>query len=76
LVPINRPVKPKLKVVPAGKAHFIEVPTSAAGDLLGYLRRHGVRAAPPEPCFSGMDRIELARGADPEAIQGLLDRWV
>ena len=71
----NRPPKPRLEVASAGKRHYIQVPTRNAADLLGYLRRHGVHAAPPEPCSADVDNIELGRKVDAAAVQELLDRW-
>jgi len=71
----GRSRKSRLTVATAGKVHYIEAPSDRATALHEYLRRHGVRAAPPEPCASGLDTIELIPGADLAAVQGLLNRW-
>ena len=65
----------KLKVVTAGKRRYIDVPSTKAADLHGYLRAHGVQSSPPEPSSTGIDCIELTGGTDPKAIQALLDKW-
>lgn len=65
----------KLQVTSAGHQHYIEVPATDAAALHGYLRQHGIWAGHPEPCYSNVDTIELARGANAAAIQALLDRW-
>jgi hypothetical protein len=67
--------KPKLRVESEGRRHFITVPSGLAGDLHTYLRRNGVRSAPPEPQSTDVDNIELARDADVPRVQNLLDAW-
>lgn len=67
--------RPKLQVLMAGKRRYISVPSRHAGDLLAFLRSHGVRSAPPEPDSTGFDSIELPRDTDTAAVQQLLDGW-
>jgi hypothetical protein len=72
----KQPQRSKLQVTSAGHLHYIQVPAAEAAALQGYLRQHGVWAGQPEPCYSNVDTIELARGANAAAIQELLNRWV
>jgi hypothetical protein len=65
----------KLQVTSAEGVRYIEVPTTEAPSLQGYLLQNGVRAGHPERCCSKVDTIELGRGVDTATIQGLLDRW-
>jgi hypothetical protein len=58
-----------------GKRHFISVPSGRANDLHNYLRSNRVRSAPPEPAFTGVDSIELAKDIDVGGVQELLDAW-
>jgi hypothetical protein len=62
-------------VATSGEIRYIEVPTNKSLALQGYLRRHGIRAAPPERCCTNVDTIELAKGVDTATIQKLLDSW-
>jgi hypothetical protein len=68
-------VRSKLRVTSSEGMHYIEVPAAEALALQGHLLRNGVRAAPPERCYSQVDTIELGSGVDTDAIQRLLDRW-
>ncbi|MCI0461031.1 MAG: hypothetical protein L0Z62_29130 [Gemmataceae bacterium] len=74
-MPSHRVRKPKLTVATSGTTHYIEVPSQTSAALRAYLCGHGVRALPAEPCASHLDTIELGRGTDLSAVQGLLDRW-
>lgn len=67
--------KPKLRVETEGRRRYISVPSRLAGDLHAYLRRNGVRSAPPEPQSTDFDNIELARDANVPRVQDLLDAW-
>ena len=46
-----------------------------ANDLHNYLRSNRVRSAPPEPAFTGVDSIELAKDIDIGGVQELLNAW-
>ena len=61
----------KLKVEVSGNRHYIHVPSGKATALHSYLRAHGIPSAPPEPCSTLVDSIELGRGTDAKAIQDL-----
>jgi hypothetical protein len=65
----------KLRVQNDGKRHFIDVPVGSATDLHNYLRNNRVRSSPPEPAFTGFDRIELALDNDVDGVQLLLNDW-
>jgi hypothetical protein len=65
--------KPELICV--GRVHYITIARDDAFELHAYLRSHGVRSEPPEPYQADTDSIHLGRGADPGAIQKLLDGW-
>jgi hypothetical protein len=67
--------KGALVVETAGLRHYISVPTGRAIDLHNYLRSHHVLSAYPEPAYTGMDSIELAKGIDVDAVQALLHAW-
>ena len=67
--------KGALCVESAGTRHYICVPADKAKDLHDFLRNHKVRAAPPEPSFTGYDSIELAADSDVVGVQSLLDGW-
>jgi hypothetical protein len=66
---------PPLTVATEGFRSFINVPSGFAADLHHYLRAHSVLTSPPEPLWTGTDCIQLAKGADPTAVQRLLDGW-
>jgi hypothetical protein len=66
----------KLRVQTDGNhQHFIDVPVGRAIDLHNFFRSNRVRSAPPEPAFTGFDRIELAKDIDVAAVQALLNNW-
>ena len=65
----------KLHVVSSGIYHFIHVPSASARNLHAYLLGKGVQLYPPQPSSSGIDSIELRKGADVKAVQALLDQW-
>jgi len=67
--------KARLRVQAEGLRRFINVPADRARDLHAYLRGHGVHSAPPEPAFTGVDNIELARDIDVRGVQALLNNW-
>ena len=67
--------KGSLSVEAAGNRRYICVPVGRARDLHHYLRNNNVRAAPPEPSFTGFDSIELAGDSDVDGIQNLLNGW-
>jgi hypothetical protein len=67
--------KTTLLVQEDGKRRYISVPTERANDLHEYLRSNRVRSAPPEPAYTGVDHIELAKGSNVESVQALLDIW-
>jgi hypothetical protein len=67
--------KSRLRVQQEGTRRFINVPADRARDLHAYLRGHGVVSAPPEPAFTGIDNIELARDIDIRGVQTLLNNW-
>ena len=66
---------PGLCVETTGTRHFISVPVGLSMELHTYLRNNRVRSAPPEPAFTGLDSIELAKDIDVDALQALLDAW-
>lgn len=70
-----KPKKGKLCVQSDGRRCFISVPAGQAIDLHNYLRTNRVRSAPPEPCYTGVDNIELEKDVDIESIQALLNLW-
>jgi hypothetical protein len=74
-MPVQYAPKPRLHVHCAGKRHYIEVPSGSGVELLAYLRSKGVPAAPPTPCFVGVDTIDLRGPVDDDAVQRLLDHW-
>jgi hypothetical protein len=65
----------KLRVQSDGTQHYIDVPVGRAIDLHNFFRSNRVRSAPPEPAFTGFDRIELAKDIDIAAVQALLNNW-
>lgn len=65
----------KLRVQADGNRHYISVPVGRATDLHNYLRSNRIRSAPPEPAFTGFDRIELALDNDVDGVQALLNAW-
>ena len=67
------PARPE--VLTAGARTFIQVPSDAARSLHTYLRRHCVVCAPPDPCYTGLDVIELGKGTDVQAVRALLKGW-
>jgi hypothetical protein len=64
-----------VRVLADGKRRYISVPAGRALELHNYLRSNRVRSAPPEPAFTGFDRIELASDVDVGSVQSLLDTW-
>ena len=66
---------PGLCVETSGTRHFISVPVGLSMELHNYLRSNRVRSAPPEPAFTGLDSIELAKDIDVDALQALLNAW-
>ncbi len=72
---MSKPKKKLLCVEASGSTCFINISQSSAQELHLYLRSHGVRSAPPEPSYTGFDRIELGKGVDPQQVQRLLDAW-
>jgi hypothetical protein len=68
-------LRPRLSVTSAGKRHYIHVPTGVAGELFTYLRDKRIQVAPPQPCFTDQDSLELGGTVDAAAVQGLLDEW-
>lgn len=69
----KRPPRPKVES--SGNRRYIQISSDRAGALHAYLRANGVRSAPPEPCITNIDSIELAGGLDARAVQAILDRW-
>ncbi len=72
---MNQPEGPRPQVSSAGARHFIRVAQGRSAELHAYLRQHHVRCDPPDPCSTGLDVIELDRGADLRKVQALLDGW-
>ncbi len=66
----------RLRVEADGKRLYISVPEGLARDLHTYLRDNRVQSAPPEPAYTGFDRIELSKNIDVGAVQALLNGWV
>jgi hypothetical protein len=65
----------KLRVQTDGTQHYIDVPVGKAMDLHNFFRSNGVRSSPPEPAFTGFDRIALAKDMDVATVQVLLNKW-
>jgi hypothetical protein len=70
----------KQKTVPLqvqidGIRRYIDVPVGRAEDLHTYLRLAGVRAAPPQPGWTGFDSIELEKSTDVAKVQKLLNTF-
>jgi hypothetical protein len=65
----------KLEVIVSGTRRYIDVQSGRASELHTYLRTNGVQSSPPEPAFTDVDSIELARDVDVKAVQVLLDDW-
>jgi hypothetical protein len=72
---MTKSLRPRLSVASAGKRHYIHVPTAVAGELFSYLRGNRIQVAPPQPCFTDLDSIELGGKVNAAAVQGLLDEW-
>src|SRR5436305_11391106 len=70
---MTRPAGPQ--VLTEGARTFIRVPSDAARSVHTYLRRHGVVCAPPGPCYTGLDVIELGSRTDAKAVRALLEDW-
>jgi hypothetical protein len=66
---------PRLRVVSRGQRHFVQVLLGWAGSLRGYLGSRGVASRPLGSLVGGLEVVELGAGADPAAVQSLLDRW-
>src|SRR5262245_50767429 len=64
-----------LRVQIDGKRRYISVPAGRALDLHSYLRSNRVRAAPPEPAYTGFDTIDLETNVDVDSVQALLNSW-
>jgi hypothetical protein len=73
---MTHPKRPSVQVVSEGRRRFIAVPADSSHGLRLYLRAHHVRCEHPEPCYSGVDQIELAKDTDAARFQVLLDKWV
>ena len=72
---MSKQKKGALCVEANGNCRFISVPASRALELHHHLRSNHVRCAPPEPAYTGFDRIELAKEVNADQVQGLLNEW-
>jgi hypothetical protein len=72
---MSQPVSRNATLTAAGNLLLVEVSSAKASALCKYLRQHGVIVSPPSPSSTGLDTIELGKGANVKIVQDLLDRW-
>ena len=65
----------KLKVQSSGAGHMIQVASDRAEALHAFLRARCVLAGPPQPFTAENDSIQVGKGTDVKALQGLLDQF-
>jgi hypothetical protein len=70
---MSRPARPK--VLTQGARSFIEVPSDSARSLHAYLLGQYVVCSPPDPCYTGLEVIELGHSTDVRAVRTLLKNW-
>jgi hypothetical protein len=64
-----------LKVYPVDGHSFVHAPAGRGEELRLHLAAHGVASRVSPLAEAKFDRLELEAGADPVAVQAILDHW-
>ncbi len=65
----------KLEVISCGSQHYVQIISSKAHALAGFLRSKGIQVGPPGPCDDTSDTIAIMGKIDVAGVQSLLDGW-